>query len=90
MKVDQRFFNSLDTGGGATSNEAIGKGVINVEGLPVFVDAKGPFGSSTSDSQRAMITADTTKLLMAIIIFDGAQGLDRQLTRATSLLEKYA
>ena len=34
-------------------NEAIGKGVINVEGLPVFVDAKGPFGSSTSDSQRA-------------------------------------
>jgi len=40
--------------------------VINDEGLPVFVDAKGPFGSSTSDSQRAMITADTTELLMAI------------------------
>ena len=53
MKYDQRFFNSLETGGGATLNEAIGKGVINVEGLPVFVDAKGPFGSSTSDSQLA-------------------------------------
>ncbi|MFQ6023249.1 MAG: B3/4 domain-containing protein [Acidiferrobacterales bacterium] len=72
------------------SYQAIGKGSINIEGLPVFADESGPFGSSTSDSQRAMITADTIQLLVAIISFDGEQGLDTELTRAMKLLEKYA
>jgi DNA/RNA-binding domain of Phe-tRNA-synthetase-like protein len=72
------------------SYEGIGKGAITIHGLPVFADEEGPFGSSTSDSQRAMITAQTTQLLMVIIGFDGAQGLQEQLAGATRLLEKYA
>lgn len=72
------------------SYEGIGKGAINVNGLPVFADEQGAFGSSTSDSQRAMITPQTTQLLMVIIAFDGMQGLREQLARATRLLEKYA
>jgi DNA/RNA-binding domain of Phe-tRNA-synthetase-like protein len=72
------------------SYEGIGKGVINVQGLPVFADEGGPFGSSTSDSQRAMITPQTAQLLMVIIGFDGEQGLPEQLARAKALLEKYA
>ncbi len=77
-------------GGEGESYEGIGKGAINVHGLPVFADEEGPFGSSTSDSQRAMITSQTTQLLMVIIGFDGKQGLQEQLARATGLLEKYA
>lgn len=77
-------------GGEGESYEGIGKGAINVNGLPVFADEQGAFGSSTSDSQRAMITPQTTQLLMVIIAFDGEQWLQEQLTRATRLLEKYA
>lgn len=77
-------------GGEGESYEGIGKGAINVNGLPVFADEEGPFGSSTSDSQRAMITPQTTQLLMVIIAFDGEHGLQEQLTRAARLLEEYA
>jgi DNA/RNA-binding domain of Phe-tRNA-synthetase-like protein len=77
-------------GGEGESYEGIGKGAINVHGLPVFADDQGAFGSSTSDSQRAMITPQTTQLLMVIIAFDGEQGLQEQLARATRLLEEYA
>jgi DNA/RNA-binding domain of Phe-tRNA-synthetase-like protein len=72
------------------SYAAIGKGTLNVEGLPVFVDASGPFGSCTSDSKRAMITLQTGALMMVIVSFDGDANLDSQLMRATGLLEKYA
>lgn len=72
------------------SYEGIGKGVINMQGLPVFADEHGAFGSSTSDSQRAMITPQTKQLLMVIIGFDGEQGLQEHLARAVALLEKHA
>ncbi|WP_456060318.1 phenylalanine--tRNA ligase beta subunit-related protein, partial [Brachyspira pilosicoli] len=40
--------------------EGIGRGSINLENLPVFEDEDGKFGSTTSDSIKAMITNDTT------------------------------
>jgi DNA/RNA-binding domain of Phe-tRNA-synthetase-like protein len=87
-KLDDRIV--FRRGNEGESYEGIGKGAINIHGLPVFADKKGAFGSSTSDSQRAMITPQTTQLLMVIIAFDGEQGLRKQLARATALLEKYA
>jgi DNA/RNA-binding domain of Phe-tRNA-synthetase-like protein len=72
------------------SYEGIGKGIVNMQGLPVFADEHGAFGSATSDSQRAMITPLTTQLLMVIICFDGEQALPEQLARAASLLNSYA
>jgi DNA/RNA-binding domain of Phe-tRNA-synthetase-like protein len=87
-KLDDRIV--FRRGNEGESYEGIGKGAINIHGLPVFADEKGAFGSSTSDSQRAMITPQTTQLLMVIIAFDGEQGLRKQLARATALLEKYA
>ncbi len=77
-------------GGPGESYDAIAKGTLNVEGLPVFADELGPFGSSTSDSTRAMITPQTSEVLMVIISFDGEAGLMDQVGRAASLLEKYA
>lgn len=70
--------------------QAIGKGMLNIEGLPVFADAAGPFGSATADSKRAMITPETTELLLVIASFNGSGELENQLTRAKELLARYA
>ena len=43
---------------GQQTYKGIGKDIINIESLPVFADADGPFGSPTSDSERAMVRAE--------------------------------
>jgi DNA/RNA-binding domain of Phe-tRNA-synthetase-like protein len=68
----------------------IGRGDIKIEGLPVFADQAGPFGSTTSDSERTMVRLDTTRIMVVIISFLGAEGMDTALERAAGVLEKYA
>lgn len=46
--------------------EGIRKGPVNVEGRPVLVDARGPFGNPTSDSARTMITTATRRALVVV------------------------
>ncbi|MGB1206964.1 MAG: B3/4 domain-containing protein [Chitinophagales bacterium] len=71
--------------------EAIGRGSLNIEFLPVFRDKLGAFGSPTSDSLRTMISHDTQQLLMVIIDFEGKkQILEQTQQKAIKLLEKYA
>lgn len=70
--------------------EGIGRGPLNIAGLPVFADQLGPCGSPTSDSPRTMIRLDTTRLLMVVIAFGGSQGLNAVLQRAGELLTQYA
>ncbi len=72
------------------SYAGIGRGEIKIEGLPVFADQLGPFGSTTSDSQRAMIRLETTRIMMVIISFLGSEGMEATLQRAVGLLERYA
>ena len=68
----------------------IGRGPLNIEGLPVFKDDEGSFGSATSDSERTMVTTDTKTILMNIIAFDGDAGLKEWMDKAAGLLETYA
>ncbi len=70
--------------------KGIGKDIINIAGLPVFVDAHGPYGSPTSDSERAMITDQTTELMLVIIKFTGTENLKQYLEEAVDLLVSYA
>jgi DNA/RNA-binding domain of Phe-tRNA-synthetase-like protein len=70
--------------------KGIGKDQINIDGLPVFADAIGPFGSPTSDSERTMITLATTSVMMVIVSFTGQRHLANHLDRATRLLSAYA
>jgi DNA/RNA-binding domain of Phe-tRNA-synthetase-like protein len=63
--------------------------MVNIAELPVFKDEKGPYGSPTSDSERAMITQNTRHILMIIISCTGA-GLKEGTERAAELLKKYA
>jgi len=72
------------------SYKGIGKGLINIAELPVFCDSNGPFGSPTSDSERAMITEQTTRILAAIFCLAGSASLATWAQRAVSLLTRYA
>jgi DNA/RNA-binding domain of Phe-tRNA-synthetase-like protein len=72
------------------SYKGIGRDIINVSELPVFADDLGPFGSPTSDSERAMVTLATVSLLMVITSFAGAANLTPNIDYAASLLKDYA
>jgi DNA/RNA-binding domain of Phe-tRNA-synthetase-like protein len=68
----------------------IGRGDLNVEFMPVFRDAKGAFGSPTSDSVRTSVSLKTKRFLMVIIDYAGSQQLKEAISLAVTLLEKYA
>ena len=53
------------------SYTGIGRGAIRLARIPVFVDAEGPFGSTTSDSERSMVTLQTVRLLLLVISYCG-------------------
>jgi DNA/RNA-binding domain of Phe-tRNA-synthetase-like protein len=69
--------------------DAIGRGPMNLEALPVLADAQGPFGSPTSDSERSKVMLTTTRLFMTIIAFGGDAGLEASLAWAAGALETY-
>lgn len=71
------------------SYKGIGKETINIASLPVFVDANGPYGGPTSDSERAMIGEETKNLMLIIISFIGSEGLKEQVERVAELLVLY-
>lgn len=68
----------------------IGRGAINLEKLPVFEDELGKFGSTTSDSERTMVTKATKHILINIISFDGEEQLKAYMDYAVEFIEKYA
>lgn len=70
--------------------EAIGRGLLNIEGLPVYRDNVGGIGTPTSDEERTKITADTTRLLMLINGYSGKEGLQEAAEYSAQLLKKYA
>ena len=51
--------------------EGIGRGMINIHGLPVYRDAQGGVGTPTSDNERTKMMLATTHLLVLINGYDG-------------------
>ena len=70
--------------------EGIGKDYIDMEKMLLLADDLGPFGSPTSDSHRAMIGLDSTRILTVLYCFSDAIGLEAALERAAGQLEQYA
>ena len=70
--------------------EAIGRGMLNVENLPIYRDNKGGIGTPTSDCERTKISDNTTQLLMIINAYSGSKGLEDAVNHAHDLLVKYA
>lgn len=70
--------------------KGIGKEEINIESLPVLADEKGAIGSSTSDSERAMITESATEVLTLIYSFSDNDDLEKALEYGKRYMEEYA
>ena len=51
--------------------EGIGRGMLNIAGLPVYRDAQGGVGTPTSDNERTKMTLGTTHLMVLINGYDG-------------------
>lgn len=51
--------------------EGIGRGMLNIAGLPVYRDAEGGVGTPTSDHERTKITLSTCHLVVLINGYDG-------------------
>ena len=69
--------------------QGIGKEAVNIEFLPVLSDRQGFFGNPNSDSTRAMITPQTTQLLMCVFGFGGAQPLQPMLEQMCDAVQTY-
>lgn len=67
----------------------IGRGELNIAGLPVYRDAIGGIGTPTSDEERTKIGLDTTSLLMILNGYSGLDGLIDAGKYAAGLLSKY-
>lgn len=70
--------------------EGIGRGMINIHGLPVYRDAEGGVGTPTSDNERTKIEITTRRLQVLINGYDGNE--ERVVANARfiqELLRKY-
>ena len=71
--------------------EGIGRGMLNIAGLPVYRDAEGGVGTPTSDHERTKITLGTTHLVVLINGYDGnEQRVAANAQFIQGLLRKYA
>ena len=70
--------------------EGIGRGIINIEGLPVYRDAEGGVGTPTSDHERTKMQLQTTHLVVLINGYDGNEQRVRDNAEyIQTLLRKY-
>ncbi len=70
--------------------EGIGRGVLNIEGMPVYRDAIGGIGTPTSDHERTKLSLETTSLLTIVNGYDGnRENVDACATYIQELLRRY-
>ena len=70
--------------------EGIGRGMLNIAGLPVYRDAQGGVGTPTSDNERTKMTIGTTHLVVLINGYDGnEQRVNANALFIQDLLKKY-
>ena len=68
----------------------IGKDFLDMENMLVLADDEGIFGSSMSDSTRAMVTENTKDILVVIYCFENDIDLQTLLTNAKDAFQKFA
>ena len=71
--------------------EGIGRGTINIHGLPVYRDEAGGVGTPTSDHERTKMTLGTRHLVVLVNGYDGNEEHVREnAAYIQRLLRKYA
>lgn len=69
--------------------EGIGRGPLNIAGMPVLRDTVGGVGTPTSDNERTKVSLSTTRLLVTINIYGDEMPADEIIAETTRLLETY-
>lgn len=70
--------------------EGIGRGMINIHGLPVYRDAIGGVGTPTSDHERTKMTLNTRHLVVLVNGYDGnEQRVSENAEYIQALLRRY-
>lgn len=84
--------NDLELGIGRPEEpfEGIGRGVLNIEGLPVYRDREGGIGTPTSDNERTKMGLETRHILAIVNGYSGQEGLEEATGMIQELLRKYA
>ena len=81
---------TLGVGKAGEPYEGIGRGMINIDGLPVYRDEKGGVGTPTSDNERTKMELKTTHLVVLINGYDGnEQHVRENAVFIQKLLRKY-
>ena len=81
---------TLGVGKAGEPYEGIGRGTINIEGLPVYRDQIGGVGTPTSDNERTKMEMNTTHLIVLINGYDGNEANVRANAEyIQTLLKKY-
>lgn len=71
--------------------EGIGRGMLNIAGLPVYRDAEGGVGTPTSDNERTKIELSTRHVLVLVNGYDGNEAqVKTNAEYIIRLFEKYA
>lgn len=89
---DKLVGNILSMGVGEEGEEyhGIGRGLLNISGMPVYRDAVGGVATPTSDEERTKITIDTCTLQMNINGFGPEMPMEKAVAWSVELLQKYA
>ena len=88
---DQIRGNRLELGVGEAGEPfcGIGRGMLNIEGLPVYRDEAGGIGTPTSDEERTKISLATVRVLILINGYSGEDGLQEAGNYMIDLLKRY-
>ena len=70
--------------------EGIGRGKLNIAGMPVYRDAAGGIGTPTSDHERTRMRPETTEFLALINGYSGEAGLRECAEDMARLLRLFA
>lgn len=90
--VDKIQGESLELGIGRIGEiyEGIGRGILNIDGLPVYRDSIGGIGTPTSDNERTKLNMRTKHILTIINGYNGLNNLSAAVGLMKELLIKYA
>lgn len=80
----------LDAGTPQDIFNAIGRGPLNIEGLPVYRDNFGGIGTPTSDEERTKLNPDTSRILMLVNIYGEETPVNETEAMIKDLLSRHA
>ena len=92
LDADKIEGHTLTLGVGRQDEEyhGIGRGELNIEGLPVYRDAQGGIATPTSDEERTKFTPETETAQININAFAPEMDLQQAVDWTVELLKKYA